>query len=80
MKKEESTVVCPIERFSEMLPSNSAFETLPVQITEPVVEKTTEMTNNLCYPSSSSSSSSLTGKKKSFKTLLSLLRVTGKRR
>ena len=62
MKKEESTVLCPIERFSEMLPSNSAFETLPVQIVEPVVERTTEITNELCYPSSSSSSSS-TGKK-----------------
>ncbi len=79
IKKEESKV----DRFSDMLPSkttsifhNTAFETLPIQ---PMVERTTEITNDLCYPSSSSSSSS-TGKKKSFKTLLSLLRVSGKRR
>jgi hypothetical protein len=58
---------------------NSAFETLPIQITQPVIETTAEITNNLYYPSSSSSSSS-TSKKKSFKTLLSLLRVSGKRR
>jgi hypothetical protein len=58
---------------------HSAFETLPVQISQPIIEATTEITNDLCYPSSSSSSSSSTGKKKSFKTLLSLLRVNGKR-
>jgi hypothetical protein len=55
---------------------NSAFETLPVQISKTEAE----ITNELCYPSSSFSSSSSTGKKKSFKTLLSLLRMNGKRR
>jgi len=78
IKKEESTVLCTINRLSEMLPSqfqNSAFETLPIQISQAGAE----ITNDLCYPSSSSSSSS-TSKKKSFKTLLSLLRVSGKRR
>jgi len=89
-KKEESTVLCMIDRFSEITPTNyqnnkitsmshnSAFETLPVQMSQPVIEATAEITNDLCYPSSTSSSS--TGKKKSLKTLLSLLRVSGKRR
>jgi hypothetical protein len=63
-----------------LISHNSAFETLPVQISQPVIEATAEITNDLCYPSSSSSSSSSTSKKKSFKTLLSLLRVSGKRR
>jgi len=70
VKKEESTVLCTINRIQ-----NSAFETLPIQISQAGAE----ITNDLCYPSSSSSSSS-TSKKKSFKTLLSLLRVSGKRR
>ncbi len=84
-----------IDRFSETLPSppppppyqenntvsmshNSAFETLPVPMSQPVIEATAEITNELCYPSSSSSSTTV--KKKSLKTLLSLLRVGSKRR
>ncbi|CAF0789664.1 unnamed protein product [Rotaria sordida] len=85
-KKEESTVLCKIDGVSGIIPLdyqdkkttpityNSAFETLPVQISHPIVEATAEITNNLCYPSSSNV------KKKSLKTLLSLLRVSGKRR
>ncbi len=57
-----------------LISHDSTFETLPVQISQPIIEVTTEITSDLCYPSSSS-----TGKKKSFKTLLSLLRVNGKR-
>ena len=79
-----------INRFSETLPTpyqetntvsmsdNSAFETLPVHMSQPAIEATAEITNELCYPSSSSSSSTV--KKKSLKTLLSLLRVGSKRR
>jgi len=94
-QKEDSTVLCVIDRFSEtLLPPpppppyqenntvsmshNSAFETLPVQMSQPVIEATAEITNELCYPSSSSSSTTV--KKKSLKTLLSLLRVGSKRR
>lgn len=87
-KKEDSTVLCMIDRFSGIPPyqetnivsmsHNSAFETLPVQMSQPVIEATAEITNDPCYPSSSLSSS--TTKKKSLKTLLSLLRVGGKRR
>jgi hypothetical protein len=89
-KKEDSTVLCIIDRFSETLPRpyqenntvsmshNSAFETLPVQMSQPVIEATAEITNELCYPPSSSTSS--TAKKKSLKTLLSFLRVGSKRR
>lgn len=74
-----------IDRFSRISPShyqdnkttlmshNSVFETLPIQMSQPVIEATAEITNDLCYPSSS------TGKKKSLKTLLSFLRVNGKR-
>lgn len=57
---------------------NSAFETLPVHISHPIMEATAEITDDLCYPSTSLSSSNV--KKKSLKTLLSLLRVSGKRR
>jgi hypothetical protein len=79
-----------IDRFSEKLPPpyqenntvsmshNSVFETLPVQMSQPVIEVTAEMTNEQYYPSSLSSSSTV--KKKSLKTLLSLLRVGSKRR
>ncbi|CAF3401501.1 unnamed protein product [Rotaria socialis] len=89
-KKEESTVRCKIGRISGMTSSdyqerkttsmtyNSAFETLPIQISHQVMEATVENTNDLCYPSSSSSSSNV--KKNSLKTLLSFLRVGGKRR
>jgi hypothetical protein len=89
-KKDQSTVLCMIDRFSGVSPlpyqddktvsisHNSVFETLPVQISQPIIDATTEMTNDLCCPSSSSSSS--TDKKKSFKTLLSFLRVSRKRR
>ncbi len=82
-QKEDSTVLCMINRFSETLPpenntDNSAFETLPVHMSQPVIEATAEITNELCYPSSSSTSSTV--KKKSLKTLLSLLRIGSKRR
>ncbi|CAF3878469.1 unnamed protein product [Rotaria sp. Silwood2] len=88
-KKEESTVLYKMDEFSgrtqidyqkkktTSMAYNSAFETLPVQISHPIIEATAEITNDLCYPSSSSSSNV---KKKSLKTLLSLLRVSGKRR
>ncbi|CAF0887799.1 unnamed protein product [Rotaria sp. Silwood1] len=88
-KKEESTVLCKMDGFSGIKPIdyqekkttsmayNSACETLPVQISQPIIEATAEITNDLCYPSSSSSTNV---KKKSLKTLLSLLRVSGKRR
>ena len=90
-EKEDSTVLCITDRFCETLPQayqahhtvsmshNSAFETLPVQISQPVIETTAEITNEWCRPSSSSPMSS-TVKKKSFRTLLSLLRVGNKRR
>jgi hypothetical protein len=87
-KKEDSTVLCMIDRFSGTsfnqenhpmsMSHNSAFETLPVQISQSAIEATAEITDNPCYPSSSSSSTAV--KKKSLKTLLSLLRVGGKRR
>lgn len=73
-RKDESTVLCTKNRF----PDNSAFETLPVHISHPTLEATAEITNELCYPTPSSSSS--TSKKKSFRTLLSLLGVHGKPR
>ncbi|CAM4752115.1 unnamed protein product [Rotaria magnacalcarata] len=87
-KKEESTVGCKIGRISGMTSSdyqerkttsmtyNSAFETLPIQVSRQVMEATVENTNDLCNPSSSSSNV----KKNSLKTLLSFLRVGGKRR
>ena len=90
--KEDSTALCTNDRFSETLslPSSSyqenntipishysAFETLPVPVSQPVMEASAEITNELYYPSSSSSSSTV--KKKSFKTLLSLLRIGSKR-
>ncbi|CAF3755626.1 unnamed protein product [Adineta steineri] len=90
-KEEDSTVLCMTDRFSETLPQpyqanntvsmshNSAFETLLVQISQPVIEATAEITNELCYPSASSLPST-TVKKKSFKTLFSLLRVGGSKR
>ena len=90
VKRDESMALGSTDRYSgRTLPvdqesssvsmsHNSAFETLPVQMSQPVLEATAEITNDLCHPSSSSSSS--TAKKKSFKTLLSLLRVGSKRR
>ncbi|CAF1023218.1 unnamed protein product [Rotaria sordida] len=87
-KKDDSTILCMINRCSETLPTpyqenntlsifhKSIFETLPIQMSQPVIESTAEITNELCYPSSSST----TTKKKSFKTLLSLLRFGSKRR
>jgi hypothetical protein len=79
-QKEESTVLCMMDRFSQYqdnkttsISHNSVFETLPIQMSDSVIKETAEITNDLCYPSSS------TGKKKSLKTLLSLLRVNGKR-
>ncbi|UJR35693.1 hypothetical protein I4U23_028442 [Adineta vaga] len=89
-EKENSTVLQVTDRFCESLPHvyhanntvsmshNSAFETLPVQISQPMIEPTTEITNEICCPSSTTSSATV--KKKSFKTFLSLLRVGSKRR
>jgi len=89
--KEDSTVACLINRCSETIPTGdqennmmsmfhrSTFETLPVQIAQPSTEATAEITSDLGYPSSSSSSSSNT-KKKSFRTLLSFLRMGSRRR
>ena len=92
-KKEQSTVLCTQNRFPEKTSSNpkmmySEFETLPIQISHQNIETTAEITKDLCYPTSlaaattttTTSSSSSTSKKKSFRTLLSLLRVHGKRR
>ncbi|CAF1240160.1 unnamed protein product [Adineta ricciae] len=85
-EKDENSIVLHLsDRFSESLPqvyhvnntvpmsNNSAFETLPVQTSQAMIEATAEITNETCYPSSTPSSST-TVKKKSFKTLLSLLR------
>ena len=46
---------------------NSAFEILPVKVPHPIFEAEAEITNELRYPSSSSTS---TSKKKSLKTLV----------
>ncbi|CAF4066199.1 unnamed protein product [Rotaria magnacalcarata] len=90
IKKEDSTVLYTNNRCYETLPApyqdnntlsmlhSSTFETLPVQISQSVIQPTDEIKNELCYPSLSSSST--TTKKKSFKTLLSLLRFGSKRR
>ncbi|CAF1146573.1 unnamed protein product [Adineta steineri] len=90
-KTEESTVLCMIDRFSDQLSSSSsdyhnnktasvcyksAFETLPVQLPQTIIETTTdEITNDLCYPSLSPIE-----KKKSLKTFLALLRINKKRK
>ncbi len=93
-KNEESTVLCMIDRFPGISLSSSyyqnnkttsisyqsAFETLPVQLPQPVIEATDEMTNDLCYPYPSLSSSSSNEKKKSLNTLLALLRINKKRK
>jgi len=91
-KKDESTVLCVTDRYTGQplqldreenttvsMSHNSAFETLPVHMSKPMIEATADVTNELCHPSTSSTSST-TAKKKSFKTLLSLLRVGTKRR
>jgi hypothetical protein len=92
-KKDDSTVLCLTDRYTgRTLPidndnttvsmsHSSAFETLPVQMSKPMIDATAEITTELCHQHpSTSSSSSTTAKKKSFKTLLSLLRVGNKRR
>lgn len=90
-RRDESTALCVTDRYPGRLLTadqdqttmsmghNSAFETLPVHMSQPVIEATAEISNEHCHPSSSSSSSTTT-KKKSFKALLSLLRVGSKRR
>ena len=90
-KRDESTALCVTDRYpgrfiaadqdqtTVSMVHNSAFETLPVQMSQPVIEATAEISKDLGHPSSSSCSST-TAKKKSFKALLSLLRVGSKRR
>ena len=48
-----------IDRFSQYQDNKTTFETLPIHMSKVVIDETAEITNDLCYPSSSSS----TGKK-----------------